>query len=138
MLTAPTRTHPDRFVVLQNGCNIRVGKVEKRQGYFGATDYSDPALSHYLPFLFWLPGKINFVSFPLGGEVMTGPMSGCLLMTVTWNGVRYAGHLGSEDEPSSDNTLQAWEAWQDWAMENLKVKNIRGFYPARAWTRSQP
>jgi hypothetical protein len=144
MRTSPTRQAKDAHVRLQANCTIRAGKVTRRQrqpneridALFSAPDYSNAALSQPIPFLFWLPGKINFIAFD--NEVMTGPMSGCLLMTVNWRGDRYAGHLGSKDLPMDTETIQAWNAWQDWSMENIQVKNIRGFYPAKDWHKQAP
>jgi hypothetical protein len=83
----------------------------------------------------WLPGGISEVPL-VGADVLTGPMSGCWL--VTYNdgaGVRHAGHLGT-DIASPAGTAAVNTAWNQFATANA-AQVIGGFNPLRHWIPAQ-
>lgn len=84
----------------------------------------------------WLPGGISEVPL-VGTDVLTGPMSGCWL--VTYNngaGVRHAGHLGT-DIASPTGTAAVNTAWNNFATANA-AQVIGGFNPLRHWNGNFP
>jgi hypothetical protein len=75
----------------------------------------------------WLLGKVSCV--PLAGaDILTGPMSGCWLVIFQYNGVRHAGHIGTDTSPTSANTLQARAAWRN-AVNANRIVPVAAFNP---------
>lgn len=86
------------------------------------------ALSTPVPFLKWAEGCFNFMAIPPGGEVVTGPMSGCLLVTFRLLGALYAGHVGTSNTSTSQLTLAAWAAWEAYLDSGL-IQIVSSFNP---------
>lgn len=84
----------------------------------------------------WLPGAISEVAL-VGVDVLTGPMSGCWLVTYRKpNGVPHAGHLGTNiADPNA--TLAVNTAWNNFALAN-PGDVIGGFNPLRHWIGNYP
>lgn len=78
----------------------------------------------------WLPGALSHV--PLGGlDVLTGPMSGCDLVFFNMNGVRHAGHLGTDVEKDvANNAVKT--TW------NGLAHRVGRFNPLRDWAGPLP
>lgn len=66
-----------------------------------------------------------------GGDLLTGPMSGCLITTWTDNGVQYAGHVGTIDGNGAVNRLVKRE------FAAAMYTQLQGFNPAAAWTQGE-
>lgn len=61
------------------------------------------------------------------GDVLTGPMSGCLITTWTDQGQRHVGHVGTvESSPDINKKVKA-------AFAAAMPQNTTGFNPANAW-----
>lgn len=84
----------------------------------------------------WLPGSVSEVA-PGGIDVLTGPMSGCWIMVYTRGGVQYVGHVGTEDDPGTANSIAAKNAWNVYGAA-APVGSISGFNPARDWVGPLP
>jgi len=63
-----------------------------------------------------------------GGDVLTGPMSGCLITVWTDQGRRYVGHVGTVE--SSETVNQKVKS----TFANAMPQNTTGFNPANAWS----
>ena len=84
----------------------------------------------------WLPGAISEVAL-VGADVLTGPMSGCWLVTYRKaNGVPHAGHLGT-DVASPVRTAAVNAAWNVFATGH-PADVIGGFNPLRHWVGPYP
>jgi hypothetical protein len=84
----------------------------------------------------WVPGRISEVAL-VGSDVLTGPMSGCWLVTYQKaNGVPHAGHLGT-DVASQTNTDAVNTTWNNFAVAN-PGSVIGGFNPPRHWNGPYP
>jgi hypothetical protein len=84
----------------------------------------------------WLPGFVSEVA--TGGiDVLTGPMSGCWIMLYTRGGVQYVGHVGTEDDPNTANSIAAKGAWNAYGAA-AAPGSITGFDPARDWVGPTP
>jgi hypothetical protein len=83
----------------------------------------------------WLPGAISEVPL-LHVDVLTGPMSGCWLVTYRINGIRYAGHLGT-DIANLAGTAAVNTAWNNFAIAQ-PGDVIGGFNPLRHWNGNFP
>ena len=83
--------------------------------------------------LAWIPGAISAVQLSWG-DVLTGPMSGCWLVIYRTNGIEYAGHIGTVDNPGSPQSIAVKEAWYKFAPLAGQGNLIAGFNPLRAWT----
>ena len=83
--------------------------------------------------LAWLPGFVSEVQ-PQGIDVLTGPMSGCWVTTYSRGGVRYVGHVGTEDSADSAKSVDAKNAWNTFAA-SVPMGSCSGFNPSRdPWT----
>lgn len=79
----------------------------------------------------WVPGRISEVAL-VGSDVLTGPMSGCWLVTYRKaNGVPHAGHLGT-DVADPAGTAAVNNTWNAFANAN-RGQVIGGFNPLRHW-----
>jgi len=78
----------------------------------------------------WLPWVLGKVScLPLAGaDILTGTMSGCWLVIFQYNGVQYAGHIGTYLEPTHRDTLQAQAAWRN-AVNAGTITPVKAFNP---------
>jgi hypothetical protein len=84
----------------------------------------------------WLPGGISETPL-VGADVLTGPMSGCWLVTYTNGaGVAHAGHLGT-DIADPVGTAAVNNAWNGFATANA-AQVIGGFNPLRHWAGAFP
>ncbi len=82
-------------------------------------------------FLPWLSGRISEVDL-VTTDVLTGPMSGCWLVTYRKpNGVPHAAHLGT-DVANPGGTAAVNLAWNNHALAN-PGDVIGGFNPLRHW-----
>ncbi len=80
-----------------------------------------------IPYL-WLPYTIGHTArIALTGDLLTGYMSGCPIVTWTSGGTRYAGHLGTEDsQPLLNTTVKK-------TFSDFMPRDVQGFNPAAAW-----
>ncbi len=114
--------------------------VSERTGMFSRTRASSfaPGMNidkghrnfHWLK---WLPPYI--AQIPLGAvDVLTGPMSGCWVITYRWPGAAgdpvYVGHLGTCGTKALDDEMKA--GWNQFAAQNPNAL-ISGFQPNRAF-----
>ncbi len=81
----------------------------------------------------WIPPYISQI--PLGTiDVLTGPMSGCWVITYKWPGAAgdpvYVGHLGTCGTKDWDDSMKA--GWNQFAANNPDAL-ISGFQPNRAF-----
>lgn len=60
----------------------------------------------------WVLGKVSCVQLA-GSDILTGTMSGCWLVIFDLNGTDYAGHIGTDTDPNTPNSLQAKAAWRN-------------------------
>ena len=60
-------------------------------------------------FLKYLAGAVT--TAPLGGPLLTGPMSGCYLCCYTQAGQQGLAHIGTANAPDSDESIAAKTAW---------------------------
>jgi hypothetical protein len=75
----------------------------------------------------WLPGKVSYV--PLAGDIIvTGEMSGCWLVVFILNGVRCFGHIGTLQDPKSQGTVAAINAWKV-AVNGKRIIPVAAFNP---------
>jgi hypothetical protein len=75
----------------------------------------------------WVPGKVTFM--PLAGsDILTGPMTGCWLAIFRYNGVQYAGHIGTHLDANTPLTIQARDAWRN-AVTNRDIFPVAAFKP---------
>ncbi|HEX3877401.1 MAG TPA: hypothetical protein VHW24_10465 [Bryobacteraceae bacterium] len=87
-------------------------------------------------FLPWLSGRISEVDL-VGSDVLTGPMSGCWLISYRKpNGVPHAAHLGT-DVASPVGTAAVNNTWNNYAIAN-PGNVIGGFNPLRHWNGALP
>lgn len=81
----------------------------------------------------WVPPYIAHM--PLGGvDVLTGPMSGCWIITYKWPAAAdaiYVGHLGTMGVTQRDDAMKA--GWNQFAAASPAAL-ISGFQPNRAFT----
>lgn len=84
----------------------------------------------------WVPGIVNEVQ-PLGIDVFTGPMSGCWIVSYMRNNVHYVGHIGTEDDPNTQNSLNAKNSWNAFAA-GVPMGAYSGFNPKRDWVGPVP
>jgi len=61
------------------------------------------------------------------GDVLTGPMSGCLISTWTEGGRRWVGHVGTVIGDETVNTKVKT------AFANAMPNDVKGYNPANAW-----
>lgn len=88
-----------------------------------------------LQWLYWFSGEISHV--PMNGvDVLTGPMSGCILVMFRHNGVVHAGHLGT-DIAHPDNNAAVKDTWNTFATDN-EDDVVGGFNPANDWPGGYP
>lgn len=84
----------------------------------------------------WLSGGISVVALSIG-DVLTGPMSGCWLVTYRKaNGVPHVAHIGT-DIASAAKTKAVKDAWNAFANAN-QGDLIGGFNPLRQWQGALP
>ncbi len=114
--------------------------VSERTGLFSSTKTSGFApgvnnakVHRNFNWLKWLPPYI--AQIPLGGfDVLTGPMSGCWVITYRWPGAAtdpiYVGHLGTCGMKEWDDGMKA--GWNQFAANNPTAL-ISGFQPNRAF-----
>jgi hypothetical protein len=75
----------------------------------------------------WVLGKVACV--PLAGaDILTGTMTGCWLVIFRYNGVQYAGHIGTDDNPTTPNSIQAKAAWRN-AVGAGQIVPVKAFNP---------
>jgi hypothetical protein len=64
------------------------------------------------------------------GDVLTGRMSGCYIVTWTENGQRWVGHVGTVDnQPAANRQVKA-----NFAAAMRNFQNVSGFSPLAAWS----
>lgn len=114
--------------------------VSEKTGFFSSTKTSGfaPGVNNQkvhrnFHWLKWLPPYV--AQIPLGGvDVLTGPMSGCWVITYRYPGAAtdpiYVGHLGTCGHTEWDNGLKA--GWNQFAANNPTAL-ISGFQPNRAF-----
>jgi hypothetical protein len=63
-----------------------------------------------------------------GTDILTGKMSGCWLVIFDYRGVRSAGHIGTDTDPDTPNSIQAKNAWRN-AVNNGQITPVAAFKP---------
>jgi hypothetical protein len=86
--------------------------------------------------LAWVPGTVNEVR-PNGMDVLTGPMSGCWITSYVRGGVHYVGHVGTEDDPTTANSIAAKGGWNTWAA-SVPMGSYSGYKPTADWAGPMP
>jgi hypothetical protein len=81
--------------------------------------------------LAWIPGAISAVQ--TGGDVLTGPMSGCWVVVFKRNGIEYVGHIGTVTSPNDPQSIAVKTAWYKFARGAGPGDEISGFNPHRVW-----
>lgn len=84
-------------------------------------------------FLDWLPGDISLT--PLTTDVVTGPMSGCQLGTIMYNGVLHAYHVGTQDGKDTANAAVKQTFHNYCVAQGIQPT---GFNPLRQWNGNYP
>jgi hypothetical protein len=77
----------------------------------------------------WMRGVVSEIR-PQGIDVLTGPMTGCWITSYVRGGVHYIGHVGTEDFPTSPNSIKARNAWNTFAA-SVPMGAYSGFNPHR-------
>lgn len=110
-------------------------QIEESSGFFKKVSESTAgtnAKAHRnYQWLGWYSTGISEVPFN-GVDVLTGPMSGCWLVTYRRNGRIHASHIGT-DTNRVPETQTLKQRWNQWAMINTHLV-VGGFNPARYWT----
>jgi len=75
----------------------------------------------------WVGGIVNEVQ-PNGMDVLTGPMSGCWIMSYQRGGVSCVGHVGTVMEHGSADSIAARNAWNAFAA-SVPTPPFSGFNP---------
>ncbi len=114
--------------------------LEESSGIFTKTSTvhmaAGPKAHRNFKWLPWVSGRISEVAL-VGSDVLTGPMSGCWLVTYRKpNGVPHAGHLGTDiADPIGTAAVNA--TWNNFALAN-PGDVIGGFNPLRHWNGAIP
>ena len=114
--------------------------LQESTGVFGKTSAvtagAGPKAHRNFKWLPWVSGRISEVAL-VGSDVLTGPMSGCWLVTYRKaNGVPHAGHLGT-DIASPAGTAAVNATWNNFATVS-PGSVIGGFNPLRHWNGAIP
>jgi hypothetical protein len=81
----------------------------------------------------WVPGVVSEIQ-PNGMDVLTGPMSGCWIVSYLRGGTHYIGHVGTDNLPTTANSIAARNAWNTFAA-NSPMTAYSGFNPFNdPWT----
>ncbi len=75
----------------------------------------------------WVPGVVSEVEMN-GMDVLTGPMSGCWIMSYLRNGNTYVGHVGTDMDSTTANSIAAKAAWNAYALA-AAPGSFTGFNP---------
>ena len=75
----------------------------------------------------WIPGLVSEVEMA-GVDVLTGPMSGCWIMSYVRNNTRYVGHVGTDNLPTTANSIAAKAAWNAY-VAGAAPGSFSGFNP---------
>ena len=75
----------------------------------------------------WLGGVVSEVQ-PGGVDVLTGPMSGCWIVSFMRGGQHYIGHVGTVMEHANPQSVAARAAWNTFAAGNMR-QSYSGFNP---------
>lgn len=94
-----------------------------------------PAVNVPYTWLNYVHGRSAFIQ-AAGGDILTGFMSGCWIVTWTQGGARHVGHIGTVDSapktsPPNTTVKQAFRARFTGAMP--MGTNLTGFNPAAPW-----
>jgi hypothetical protein len=92
--------------------------------YLGASVWVSmpPTDRHRFKWLPWDPGMISTTTLDV--DLLTGPMSGCLIAVYIEQGRRVVGHVGTNDDPVRSDAVKG--AWRDFASSS---QGLRGFNP---------
>ncbi len=96
---------------------------------FGLPNVSTLGLTMGMQFNFdWLCYVLGHTAkIAASGDVMTGPMSGCLITAWTEGGRRWVGHVGTVESSADVNTKVKT------AFAHAMPDNVKGFNPALVW-----
>jgi hypothetical protein len=83
----------------------------------------------------WIPGVVSEVP-SAGMNVLTGPLTGCWVTRYTRNGVQCVGHVGTELDANTPNSLAAKGSWN--AFAGGVGAQFAGFNVARNWAGNIP
>lgn len=130
----PSFTEKAKLGLQNTGGQIKSGLSQQRTSALGA---GHVAKAHRnFVWLAWIPGIVNEIR-PNGMDILTGPMSGCWITSYLKGGVQYIGHVGTEDDPASANSIAAKGAWNTWAA-GVFMGSYSGFKPTTDWGLVQP
>jgi hypothetical protein len=119
---------PDRLYSIQESTSSGPFYNRTKTSQVSAGAHANQAKQHrtfrWLP---WVPGQITCVTLA-GADILTGPMSGCWLTIFSIDGIRYVGHIGTEDSSTSDNTIAVKAAWRA-AVNNGAIVPVAAFNP---------
>jgi len=119
---------PDRLYSIQKSTSSGPFYNRTKTSQVSAGAHANQAKQHrtfrWLP---WVPGQVTFVTLA-GADILTGRMSGCWLTIFSIDGIRYVGHIGTEDSSTSDNTVAVKAAWRA-AVDSGAVVPVAAFNP---------
>jgi hypothetical protein len=128
---APPPIPADKFVN-QNRIDLTIkestGVLQKQSSIVEGTGTK---VHRNFQWLAWIPGAISAVQ--TGGDVLTGPMSGCWVVVFRRNGIEYVGHIGTAMTSNNPQSIAVKQAWYTFARGAGPGGVIAGFNPARAW-----
>lgn len=75
----------------------------------------------------WMGGIVNEIQ-PNGLDVLTGPMSGCWIVSYLRGGVHYIGHVGTVMTHADADSIAARNAWNTFAA-GVPMGSYSGFNP---------
>jgi hypothetical protein len=102
---------PNRVYNIHESTNVGsfFSPTRSSQVVAGAHAHKGHRTFRWLP---WVKGQVSCVPLA-GGDILTGRMSGCWLVIFQCNGATYAGHIGTEDNATTANSVQAKAAWRN-------------------------
>lgn len=123
-----------------NSVPLHINESKMAHGFFGkktsTTGGGHIAKAHRnYQWLEWRPGFVSEV-VQNHTDVLTGPMSGCWVTRYTRGGQQCVGHVGTEHTRTSDNSVAAKKAWNDF--RGLGGGSVSGFNPFNDWQGAYP
>lgn len=85
-------------------------------------------------FLKYIAGAITIA--PWGGNLLTGPMTGCYLCKYTQAGATFLAHIGTANDTNSPESIEVKTAWLAF-LGKPAVTNVSGIAPDDAYSRDE-
>lgn len=121
----------DRLSTFAKNTGAQVGRQLHRQRTSGTVQGPSAKAHRNFVWLEWMRGLVSEVQ-PGGVDVLTGPMSGCWIVSYLRGGTRFVGHIGTDMTATSPNTIQARNAWNTF-VAGIPVGARDGFNPFNDW-----